>query len=264
MASSPFPGMDPYLEQPAFWSSFHSRLIVAIANVIESELAAQYYVEVETRTYLNNEAGSLLIGIPDAVVVSVQTPLPNSSSESKGKVTMQARPQKITLPMPETVQERYLEIREIETGTVITTLEVLSPKNKRTGPGRIAYEKKRQQVLGSFTHLVELDLLRGGEPMVMLGDITPTDYRAVVSLAYQRPAADLYGFTIREPMPVFPVPLQAEAEAVLLPLQTIFEQVYQQGRYQTRIHYSDWEPQPPLSAEDYAWMVALFKQKGLR
>ncbi|MBV8886966.1 MAG: DUF4058 family protein [Chroococcidiopsidaceae cyanobacterium CP_BM_RX_35] len=31
---SPFPGMDPYLEQPALWSSFHSRLIVAIADAI--------------------------------------------------------------------------------------------------------------------------------------------------------------------------------------------------------------------------------------
>ncbi|HEY9795410.1 MAG TPA: DUF4058 family protein [Leptolyngbyaceae cyanobacterium] len=40
---SPFPGMDPYLEQPAFWSSFHSRLVVAIASAIEAMLDPQYY-----------------------------------------------------------------------------------------------------------------------------------------------------------------------------------------------------------------------------
>ncbi len=44
---SPFPGMDPYLEQPIFWSSFHSRLIVAIADAIEPQLSSQYYIEVE-------------------------------------------------------------------------------------------------------------------------------------------------------------------------------------------------------------------------
>lgn len=47
---SPFPGMDPYLEQPTFWSSFHSRLIVAIADAIEPQLSSEYYIEVETRT----------------------------------------------------------------------------------------------------------------------------------------------------------------------------------------------------------------------
>ncbi len=40
---SPFPGMDPYLEQPAFWSSFYSRLIVAIADVLAPQLRPHYY-----------------------------------------------------------------------------------------------------------------------------------------------------------------------------------------------------------------------------
>ena len=29
---SPFPGLDPYLEQPDYWPECHSRLIVAIAE----------------------------------------------------------------------------------------------------------------------------------------------------------------------------------------------------------------------------------------
>jgi hypothetical protein len=49
--SSLFPGMNPYIEHPAFWSSFHVRLIVAIAEAIEPQLSQQYYVEVESRTY---------------------------------------------------------------------------------------------------------------------------------------------------------------------------------------------------------------------
>ncbi|MBW4622919.1 MAG: DUF4058 family protein [Cyanosarcina radialis HA8281-LM2] len=38
---SPFPGMDPYLEQSIFWSSFHFRLIGAIAAAIEPQLSRQ-------------------------------------------------------------------------------------------------------------------------------------------------------------------------------------------------------------------------------
>ena len=64
--SSPFPGMDPYLEQPTFWSSFHSRLIVAIANTLAPQLCPHYFVEVETCTYTDTPDGELLIGIPDA------------------------------------------------------------------------------------------------------------------------------------------------------------------------------------------------------
>jgi hypothetical protein len=80
---SPLPGMDPYLEQPAFWASFHSRFIVALADAIEHDLAPDYYIEVEARTYLDDAAG-VLIGIPDAVVVSQTqtvaepTPLPSA------------------------------------------------------------------------------------------------------------------------------------------------------------------------------------------
>jgi hypothetical protein len=49
----------------------------------------------------------------------------------------------------EEVNEAYLEIRENTTKKIITVIEVLSPKNKRSGEGRIAYEKKRQQILST-------------------------------------------------------------------------------------------------------------------
>lgn len=50
--ASPFPGMDPYLEYPALWSEVHNRLIVAIANDLETKLGLDYRVAIERRTYL--------------------------------------------------------------------------------------------------------------------------------------------------------------------------------------------------------------------
>ncbi len=61
--ASPFPGMDPYIEQPTFWSSFHFRLIGAIAAAIEPQLSRDYYIEVETRTYQSDGSEELLMFI---------------------------------------------------------------------------------------------------------------------------------------------------------------------------------------------------------
>jgi hypothetical protein len=38
---SPFPGMNPYLENPVFWSEVHHRLIAIIADEIEPNIPPQ-------------------------------------------------------------------------------------------------------------------------------------------------------------------------------------------------------------------------------
>ncbi len=57
---SPFPGMNPYLENPELWPEIYHRLISAIslrhgfayADNIESNLPPQYRVAIEKRIYL--------------------------------------------------------------------------------------------------------------------------------------------------------------------------------------------------------------------
>jgi hypothetical protein len=255
---SPLPGMDLFLEQPAFWSSFHSRFVVALADAIEAGLTPEYYVEVETRTYLDEGKGGLLIGIPDAVVVG----RPSASTPATRPVAVQVRPQSVQVPLPEAVTERYLEIRELATGEVITALELLSPKNKRPGPGRLAYEEKRRRILGSLTHLVELDLLRGGEPMALLGQVMPTAYRVLVSASGDRPRADLYGITLQESLPEIPIPLKAGDIPVMVALQAVLNGVYDRGRYQNRIDYSQTPPLPALAQADQAWLDQQLAAQG--
>jgi hypothetical protein len=70
-----------------------------------------------------------------------------------------ASPVMVRLPVPGEVRERFLEVRETGTGEVVTTLEVLSTSNKRSSQGRQVYEEKRLKILGSQTHLVEIDLI---------------------------------------------------------------------------------------------------------
>lgn len=44
---SPFPGMDPYLENPEFWAEVHHRLITAIAIALAPPLRPKYQVAIE-------------------------------------------------------------------------------------------------------------------------------------------------------------------------------------------------------------------------
>jgi len=258
---SPFPGMDPYLEQPTFWSSFHSRLIVALADAIAPQLRPRYYVEVETRTYTDTpDGGELLVGIPDAVVLAGKRTAPDlGTSAPGGQVAVQPAPQQVMLPMPTEIKERYLEVREVGSDAVVTVVEVLSPKNKRQGKGRTLYEDKRQLLLASGSHLVEIDLLRGDEPLPMGGAVQLADYHILVSRAETRPQASLYAVTVRSPLPCFPLPLKGVDEALVVDLPAIFQGVYDRASYDLRIDYTQPPPPPAFSEADQTWMRDLLQ-----
>jgi len=246
--SSLFPGMNPYLETLALWSEFHSRMIVAIADALDDLLSRQYRVAVEKRVYLSQEDEQLLIGIPDVAITGVQS----KTTTLMQSTTAVVEPLTVELPTLAEVQERYLEIREGTAGTVITVMELLSPKNKRTGEGRNAYLQKRQQVLSSATHLIEIDLLRAGEPMPMKG-VTQSPYRILISRSPQRPQAQLYGFGLRQPIPPFPVPLQPGEIEPCLDLQPLLHRVYDRARFELAIDYRS-PLKPTVSAEDWEWL----------
>jgi hypothetical protein len=252
--------MNPYLEQPTFWSSFHFRLIGAIAAALEPQLSLQYYIEVETRTYQSDEEDEeILIGIPDAAVFSSQSSIdqPESSLPIQASVATQNRPERVALPMPIVVHERYLEVRDAKTDAVLTVIEVLSPKNKRGGEGRSAYDKKRRMVLESATHLVEIDLLRGGKAMPIVGQRSPSAYRILVSRSDQRPAADLYSVALQEPLPTVLVPIKAGEPELVLDLQAAMNRIYEEARYSIRIDYQQPVPPPALSIQEQQWVTTL-------
>jgi Protein of unknown function (DUF4058) len=259
---SPFPGMDPYLEHPSRWSEVHSRLIGAIANGLEKTLSDAYFISVEKRVYQLTSDDAVLIGIPDTTLSTFSRPVSASpreggtGSESTTTATLEPKTDylTVTLPIPMEVRESYLEVRDIETGDVITAIELLSPVNKRSGEGRRTYEFKRQAILGSQTHFIEIDLLRSGSPMAMGDTPEPTDYRLLVSRANDRPLAQLYGFNIEQPIPMIPVPLKIGEQDLDLNLKSLLDEIYSQARYARRIDYQT-APVPPLRDMSQAWAI---------
>ncbi len=151
-------------------------------------------------------------------------------------------------------REAYLEVREMATGEVVTAIEVLSPANKRQGKGREMYEEKRNRIFGSRTHLVEIDLLRGGEPMPVLGNDVEAHYRILVSRGDRRPYADLYLFNLPETIPTFPLPLRSGDTEPMIDLNQLLNHLYDRAGYDFVIDYQT-EPILALAESEAAGWI---------
>jgi hypothetical protein len=92
------------------------------------------------------------------------------------------------LSFEEEHRERFIEIYQVgRTQRLVTSIEVLSPSNKRPGtPGWDLYQRKRQSLVLSGVNLVEIDLVRSGERMPMLDPWPNSPY----SLQVTRPNRD--------------------------------------------------------------------------
>jgi hypothetical protein len=248
-----FPGMDPYIEGQE-WEDFHNRLQSAFADALAPHLRPRYVARIEKRVYVErppDEGAST--SIPDLAVI--RTP----SSGGEGAVTGSIPPAPFAIPLPvaEERREPYLEIRLRDGGQLVTVLEILSPSNKRPGSeGWTEYQNKRQRLLQSAVHLIEIDLLRGGQRMPAARPLPPADYYLLVSRGDRRPLAEVWPLTVRDPLPVIPVPLLPPEPDAPLDLQAAFGAVYERAGYDYSLDYRHGTV-PPLAGADAAWAEEL-------
>lgn len=129
---SPFLGMNPYFESPALWKDFHQSLAGAIRDQLIPKLRPKYYAALTPR--MTYEEVLIQAKSQDAkpdIGVWRQT--------SQGKFA--PAPVAVLSPPPlvETIAQELplklwtVEIREAGLGTLITSIEILSPVNKRPG-----------------------------------------------------------------------------------------------------------------------------------
>ncbi|MGF1602305.1 MAG: DUF4058 family protein [Thermosynechococcaceae cyanobacterium] len=258
---SPFPGMNPYLENPTTWPNLHSRLIVAIANLLAPQIRPKYRVVVEEAVYKRDQQEqAVFIGVPDASIRSSGAAAVQASALPEGNIAV-AGPIQVTLPLPTTLRQRYLEIRSLQVSDVIAVIEVLSPVNKR-GAGRQKYENKRLEILESATHLIEIDLLHMGVPLPV-GQKIDSHYRILVSDSRDRPQAQLYPFNLQQAFPRFEIPLANEDGPIQVNLKPLIDEIYDLSGYDLDIDYRqdpslDWPP------SERQWMDQQLKAQGLR
>jgi hypothetical protein len=253
---SPFPGMNPYLEQNDVWDDFHERFLPLAADVLAAQVDPGYIVKLGEHLYIHELSGEArhFLGRTDVSVA------PGASAPSGGGGTaVAAAPARVWLPAVDVERLSNVEIRDRRSRQLITVLELLSPSNKRTGADRDQYLGKRGELLASGVHFVEIDLLRGG-PRMPMNELPECDYCVLVSRYEERPAAAVWPVRLRDRLPVVPVPLREPGEEARLDLQELLHRVYDAARYGTYVY--DGEPQPRLSPDDAAWAEALVPRRA--
>lgn len=249
---SPFPGMNPYLEQADTWQDFHQRFITHAAAVIGAQVRPNYIVKIDEHVYLREPAADerVLIGRGDVTVAR-----PRETSDA-GQALPTKAPAYARLPV-DVERQSFIEVRGREDRQLVTVVELLSPANKKPGPDREQYLAKRRQLLASPAHLIEIDLLRGG-PRLPLEDLPDCDYYAIVSRAEERPRVGVWPLRLRDPLPVVPVPLRAPDADAKLDLQNLLHDVYDAANYGDYVYAG--APQPPLHPQDAAWAGELIAE----
>jgi hypothetical protein len=249
---SPFPGMNPFLEQDDVWQDFHDRYIPALSDALSPQVSPQFFVKIEEHLFIHEPAAAQRHRLGSGDVNVSQSP--HKGSSPKGGQGVLTAPARIVLPSVEFDKQTFLEIRDRQNRQLVTVIELLSPSNKRLGADRDQYRAKRANLLRSMAHLVEIDLLRGG-PRLPLEKAPDSDYYVMVSRAEERPIAEMWPLRLRDALPVIPIPLRPPWPDARLDLQEVLHAVYDRAYYKDYIY--DGTPQPPLNPDDGKWAKGL-------
>src|SRR5438128_1466781 len=137
--SSPFPGMDPYIEACGLWEDFHYNLVASIAVELADAAPPRYVVRTAERSYLvlvDENGKNSHPFLPD---VSVTSPRGRKKGGKKGGTALAepATPETahvLRAFIEEEHRENFIEIYETDPAMrLVTTIEVLFPSNKRPG-----------------------------------------------------------------------------------------------------------------------------------
>jgi len=256
--AGPFPGMNPYLEFQTAWPDFHNRLIAEICNDLGAKLPGDYIARVDERievatTALDTPSSSYR---PDVLVARVAARAA-STGAAPAMATLEPTLVEILDRDPEDLRITWVEIRALPDLELVTAVEVLYPINK-SWQGRQAYLDKRDKLHGLRVNLVEIDLLLGGAPLPMKERIEPGAYYAIVARGARLPVAEVYRWTVRDPLPRLPIPLREPDPDILIDLAGLVTRVYDLGRYGRTLRHDKPLPETaPLSPDDRAWVKSL-------
>jgi hypothetical protein len=250
--------MDPYLEHPALWPDVHNPLIAELRNTIAPVLRPRYSVRLEERTYLAE---------PEGLVSSVVPPWPSSEERPPSSPPPRAAlPREAAsswrCPCPTPCEKPISRSAPSKAGTSSRCWRC-SPTNKAPGRGREIYANKRRAVLSTRISLVEIDLVRAGEPMAILGTPPRSHYRILVSPGSRRPIAQLFPFALREPIPVFCLPLRSDDAEPSVDVGAVLATLYDHAAYDLSVDYRR-APTPPLEGADAEWADTLLRRAGVR
>jgi hypothetical protein len=220
--------MDPFLEDDALWPVFHHQLVMCLYQTLLPGLVDRYRARVAQRAYVTEQA-------------------------------------LFTSILREEHREDYIEIRQRSDGRLVTLLDVVSPANKLTPQGRLAYLDKRREGKGASASIVEVDLILQGQPTLEYSrdGLPDWDYAVTVTRSTQPERYEIYTTTLQKRLPRFRLPLASDDRDTVVDLHTAFTRCYEQGNFAGRIDYGR-EPPTRMEEDDRLWLDEVLKQQTLR
>lgn len=249
--------MDPYLER--HWLDVHPRLIHNGCNALNKQLGSDLRARIGERLVVEHDLDPIRSIYPDVRVFAHERGVGDRALAATAGVAV-AEPLVISAPSEE-IRENFIQIIDVSSGgALVTVVEFLSPANKLTRDGSGKYKQKQREVLDAGINMVEIDLTRAGERQLLYPTVQlPLDYRttylACVRRGFGFERFEIYRMPLRERLPAIRIPLRERDPDIVLNIQALVNQAYEEGRYDD-IDYQ--QPcVPPLNDEDAKWAAEL-------
>lgn len=280
-----FPGMDPYLEDPGIFTDFHDRFIAYLSESLQRALPEPYYASLGRRTWIEiaerlagpeRWGGHERSGDYQRRRRSEPPAAPDTARASDHRGPFSVRDEADESDLAETAggavlvcvphEEHAETMVEIYVGRgkqrrLVTSLELLSPADKSVDDrARDLYLRRQREILEGTTHLVEIDLLRGGALTTAIPEtwlrrsVPPCSYHVCVHRFDRFQDFFVYPIGLRDPLPEIRVPLLPGDGEISIDLQAVFRRTYEAGPYQREVDYRQAVPPPLLSAADSRWV----------
>jgi hypothetical protein len=246
--TNPFPGVDPYVEAQGLWRDFHATFLNYLREAIGDRLPDNYEARIDEHVKpVDIEMGIEARIYPDVAVTRGESPRPG------GGGTSVLEPETMPTVIFDEVRQLYLEILHRPDRQLVAVVELLSPSNKAGGSRRDSLVRRNAILRQEDVHLVELDLLIGGERLPMRRPLPRGEFYAVVAGAGRRPDCDVYAWGLDDPLPPIPIPLREPDPDVVVDLAAVYSQAYERGRYARSIdRRAPLEPPLPPERRDRA------------
>lgn len=264
---SPFPGMDPYLEDH-LWPDVHHALASTIRQRLTPLIRPQYVARLVVSVLHNTTPDSeITIMYPDVKLFDARQPKAPTPPTTVGGVAVLDVPvvsPALTLPLLDFVVRLVnVEIRDRANNHLITSIEILSPINKR-GDELAVYRKKRERLEKAGVHILEIDLLRRGQRPVLTGRVfrrkeLEKAHYLITLLRAGAQALEAWPMQVTDPFPVIAVPLRDPTPDVPLDLGDCMNTVYEEAAYDLSIDYSQKPPLPAFDEQTQNWIETLLR-----
>lgn len=263
VTGNPFPGVNPFVEEEAYWSDFHGTFLTFLKTSLLALLPDTYDVRVEEHIVTSEIGEDALITRRRPRRSDVAIVERGDASEAFPSATSHvavadpvAVADVVELELVDFEQDRVhsLAIRRIGDDELITSIELLSPANK-VGDGYDDFAAKRRELFAAGINTVDLDLLRRGQRLAFNSPLPTGDFYAFVATPARSRRAACYRWTLRDRLPAIRIPLAAGDPDLVVDLVKPYDDAFTLGGYPRRLRYA--RPLAGVDAATAAWARSL-------